>query len=49
MDLVRILGMHFEIFQSFIVGAMAWKLRQGCLFDLKVSDSNRGMETVIFR
>jgi hypothetical protein len=42
-------GMHFKIFQSFIAEAVAQKPRQGCLLGLKVSDSDRGMETVIFR
>jgi hypothetical protein len=42
-------GMEFDIVQSLIAGAMAWKPRKGCLLGLKVSDSYQGMETVIFR
>jgi hypothetical protein len=45
----RDFGMDFEICQSFIAGAVARKPRQGCLLGQKVSDSDRGMETVIFR
>jgi hypothetical protein len=42
-------GMLFEISQLFIAEELAQKLRQLCLLGLKVSDSDQGVETIIFR
>jgi hypothetical protein len=42
-------GTHFEIFPVIYCRVKAQKPRQRCLLGLKVSDSDRGVETVIFR